>query len=384
MPMSIRKTTLFFYQDVPMVTRAAVELHRVVTSAPAKETVFDGGSSLKVHLQLEGSPGKVSNHARDLAALGADGAFTFEGQHDVFFPLLVAAAGTDLDLMTNVAIAGPRSPLHLAHAAYDLQIYSRGRFRLGLGSQVRVHIEKRYSGQWGRPAARMAETVAAIKAIFDAWEGNSRLDFRGEFFTHTLMPPNFNPGPHPFGPPPIFVGALGPVMTRKAAEVADGLLVMPFNSARHMAERTVPAITEGLRRAGRVPGDLRVNAQAIVAVGRTDAELAVAIDAVASLIAFYGSTPTYVPVLEVEGWPDLQSKLNELSKRGAFGDMRALITDPMVHTLGIVGTPEQCAAEIDKRFGAVVAEVCCYFPGYKPRNEDISDLVTALHGVSAR
>ena len=165
--------------------KAAVELRRVVASAPVKETDFDGGPSLKVHLQLEGSPRKVSNHARDLAALGADGVFTFEGQHDVFFPLLVAAGDTDLDLMTNVAIAGPRSPLHLAHAAYDLQIYSRGRFRLGLGSQVKVHIEKRYSGQWGRPAARMAETVAAIKAIFDAWEGNSRLDFRGEFFTHT-------------------------------------------------------------------------------------------------------------------------------------------------------------------------------------------------------
>jgi probable F420-dependent oxidoreductase len=173
-------------------------------------------------------------------------------------------------------------------------------------------------------------------------------------------------------------------MTRKAAEVADGLLVMPFNSARHMSERTVPAITEGLWRADRDPGDLRVNAQAMVAVGRTDAELAVAINAVASLIAFYGSTPAYVPVLEVEGWADLQPKLNELSKKGAFGDMRAMITDPMVHTLGIVGTPEQCAAEIDKRFGAVADEVCCYFPGYTPGNEDIADLVTALHGVSAR
>ena len=364
--------------------KAAVELRRVVASAPVKETDFDGGPSLKVHLQLEGSPRKVSNHARDLAALGADGVFTFEGQHDVFFPLLVAAGDTDLDLMTNVAIAGPRSPLHLAHAAYDLQIYSRGRFRLGLGSQVRAHIEKRYSGQWGRPAARMAETVAAIKAIFDAWEGNSRLEFRGEFFTHTLMPPNFNPGPNPFGPPPIFVGALGPVMTRKAAEVADGLLVMPFNSARHMSERTVPAITEGLRRAGRAPGDLRVNAQAMVAVGRTEAELAVAMDAVASLIAFYGSTPAYVPVLEVEGWADLQPKLNELSKRGAFGDMRALITDPMVRTMGIVGTPEQCATEIARRFGAVADEVCCYFPGYPARSEHIADLITALRGISAR
>jgi probable F420-dependent oxidoreductase len=173
-------------------------------------------------------------------------------------------------------------------------------------------------------------------------------------------------------------------MTRKAAEVADGLLVMPFNSARHLGERTIPAITEGLRRAGRVSGDLRVNAQAMVAVCRTDAELANAIDAVGRLIAFYGSTPAYVPVLEVEGWADLQPKLNELSKRGAFGEMRALITDPMVHTIGIVGTPEQCAAEIARRFGAVADEVCCYFPGYTPRSEDIADLITALHGLSSR
>ena len=210
------------------------------------------------------------------------------------------------------------------------------------------------------------------------------MDFRGEFFTHTLMSPNFNPGPNPFGPPPIFVGALGPVMTRKAAEVADGLLVMPFNSARHMTERTVPAIAEGLQRAGRAPGDLRVNAQAMVAVGSTDAELAVAVDGVAMLIAFYGSTPAYVPVLEVEGWADLQPKLNELSKRGAFGEMRALITDPMVHTIGIVGTPEHCAAEIARRFGEVADEVCWYFPGYTPRSEDVADLITALHGISSR
>jgi probable F420-dependent oxidoreductase len=334
---------------------------------------------VKVHLQLEGSPAKVSSHARALAELGCDGAFTFEGQHDTFFPLVVAAADTALELMTNVAIAGPRSPLHLAHAAYDLQVYSQGRFRLGLGSQIKVHIEKRYGGQWGSPARRLSETVAAIKAIFAAWEGKSRLDFRGEFFTHTLMPPNFNPGPNPFGPPPILMGALGPVMTRAAAEVADGLLVMPFNSARHLAERTAPALTEGLRRSGRRTGDLRIIAQAMVAVGRTEEELAEAVEAVGRLIAFYGSTPAYLPVLEVEGWAHLQPKLNALSKQGAFDEMRALITEPMVRTIGIVGTPEQCAAEIVDRFGAMSDEVCCYFPYYTPRNEHLADLVTALH-----
>jgi probable F420-dependent oxidoreductase len=382
-PASIRRTTLFFYQDMPMVTRRW-SLGAAAASTGERSRTQNEGADVKVHLQLDGSPSQVSSHARDLAVVGCDGVFTFEGQHDAFFPLVVAAADTDLELMTNVAIAGPRSPLHLAHAAYDLQVYGRGRFRLGLGSQIKVHIEKRYGSQWGSPAARLAETVAAVKAIFAAWEGKSRLDFRGEFFTHTLMPPNFNPGPNPFGPPPILMGALGPVMTRAAAQVADGLLVMPFNSARHIAERTMPALTEGLRRSGRETGDLQVIAQAMVAVGRTDAELAVAVDAVASLIAFYGSTPAYVPVLEVEGWAEVQPKLNALSKRGAFREMRALITDPMVHTIGIVGTPEQCAAEIDARFGKLSDEVCCYFPGYTPRSEDVADLVTALHDVAAR
>jgi probable F420-dependent oxidoreductase len=338
---------------------------------------------MKVHLQLNGSPAEVRPSAAEVAATGADGLFTFEGQHDVFFPLIIAAGETSLELMTNVAIAVPRSPLHLAHAAYDLQVYSGGRFRLGLGSQVKIHIEKRYGSRWDRPAARMAETIAAVKAIFAAWEGRCRLDFRGEFCTHTLMPPTFNPGPNPFGPPPVLMGALGPVMTRKAAEVADGLLVMPFNSARHFAERTAPAIGEGLRRSGRPPHEFQIVAQAMVAVGRDDTELAAAIDGVASLIAFYGSTPAYRPVLEVEGWADIQPQLNVLSKQARFTEMRGLITDAMVDRIGIVGSPEQCAQQIAARFGDHADEVCCYFPGYSPRSADIADLIGALHRTPA-
>jgi probable F420-dependent oxidoreductase len=336
---------------------------------------------VKVHLQVDAAPDRVADDAIQLAGLGADGAFTFEGQHDVFLPLVVAADRTSLELMTNVAIAGPRSPLHMAYAAYDLQVYSRGRFRLGLGSQIKVHIEKRYGAAWAKPAAKMAETVAAIKAIFAAWEGQAPLNFRGEYHTHTLMPPNFNPGPNPFGPPPVLMGALGPIMTRKAAEIADGLLVMPFNSERHFAERTLPAIAEGLRRAERAPEDFEVVPQAMVAVGRTEAELTAAVNGVAMLIAFYGSTPAYRPVLEVEGWADVQPELNALSKVGKFAEMRALISDEMVTRIGVVGTPEQCAAEIDRRFGAYASDVCCYFPGYDPPSDSIADLVSALHAI---
>jgi probable F420-dependent oxidoreductase len=338
--------------------------------------------AVRVHLQVDGSPTKARSSATSIAELGADGIFSFEGQHDVFFPLLMAAEETDLTLMTNVAIAGPRSPLHLAHASYDLQLLSEGRFRLGLGSQIRAHIEKRYGGQWGRPAVRMAESVAAVKAIFDAWEGGRPLNFRGEFFTHTLMPPNFNPGPHPFGPPPVLMGALGPLMTRKAAEFADGLLVMPFNSTRHFAERTVPAMTDGWARAGRSREGFQVIAQAMVAVARTEKALEAAIDRVAGLIAFYGSTPAYRAVLDVEGWGHLQSELNVLSKRGDYAGMRKLITDDMVCAYGVLGTPEECAAQIHARYGGYAADVCCYFPGYRPDPADLADLVSALHAFA--
>jgi probable F420-dependent oxidoreductase len=334
---------------------------------------------MKVHLQVDGSPTAAGASAADIAATGADGLFTFEGQHDVFFPLLIAAGATGLQLMTNVAIAPPRSPLHLAHAAYDLQLYSGGRFRLGLGSQVRAHIEKRYGSKWERPAPRMAETVAAIKAVFAAWEGRERLNFRGEFFTHTIMAPNFNPGPNPFGPPPVLLGALGPIMTRTAAQVADGLLVMPFNSARHFAERTMPAVGEGLRRSGRSIEDFRIIAQAMVAVARDEAGLAAAVDGVASLISFYGSTPAYLPVLDTEGCPGIQPELNALSKQGRFPEMRRLITDSMVARIGVVGTPEECARQIVARFGDHAEEVCCYFPGYTPHSADVADLIAALH-----
>ena len=332
---------------------------------------------MRVHLQVDGDPAKVSASARSIVDVGADGLFSFEGPHDVFFPLLVAARESDLALMTNVAIAGPRSAVHLAHAAYDLQVYSGGRFRLGLGTQIRPHIEKRYGATWGRPAARIAETVRAVKAVFDAWEGNAPLNFRGEFVTHTLMPPTFNPGPNPYGPPPILLGALGPVMTRTAAEVADALLVMPFNSARHFAERTLPAVAEGLRRSGRE--EIGLIPAAMVAVGRTPAELEAAIDGVAMLIAFYASTPAYLPVLEVEGWGDLQPQLNALSKSGGYAEMRALITPEMVARIGVFGTPSECAAEIARRFGEHADEICCYFPGYTPSPQALSEFVAALH-----
>ncbi|WP_328387855.1 TIGR03617 family F420-dependent LLM class oxidoreductase [Nocardia sp. NBC_00416] len=327
-------------------------------------------------LQLDARPDRCAERARALVDAGAAGLFTFEGPHDVLLPLAAVAGRVDTDLMTNVAIAMPRSPMHLAHAAWDLQLMSHGRFRLGLGSQIRPHIEKRYGATWSAPAARMREIVLAVRAILTSWQEGSPLDFRGEHTQHTLMPPTFVPGPNPYGPPPVLLGALGPVMTRTAAEVADGLLVMPFHSHRHFRERTLPAVAAGMRRAGRT--EFPLFPQVIVAMGTSAEELAAASTGVRGLLAFYGSTPAYRSVLDIEGWGDLQPELNALSKSGDIMRMFGRISDPMVDTLAVRGTPGECATEIRRRFADVADRVCCYFPGYDPPVEQIAALAAAL------
>ena len=169
-----------------------------------------GGTESDPGVALRPSYSEVANQARELEAAGFDAVFTIESSHDVFFPLLLASQATELELMTNVAIALPRSPLHLAHQAYDLQLASRGRFILGVGSQVKPVIERAFSAEWSQPVERLREVVLAVKAIFAAWQDGARLDFRGEFFTHTFMNPGFNPGPNPYGLPPVFVAPSGP------------------------------------------------------------------------------------------------------------------------------------------------------------------------------
>jgi probable F420-dependent oxidoreductase len=335
-------------------------------------------SGLKVDLALIAPLEQSAARASELAAIGADGIFTFEGGHDVFFPLVLAADAVDVDLMTNVVIAFPRSPMHMANAAYDLQLLSGGRFRLGLGSQVRAHIEKRFGSTWSRPAARMREWVLATKAIFAGWQREAKLEFRGEFTTHTLMTPAFDPGPNPYGAPPVLVGALGPRMCEIAGEVADGILVMPFNSERHFNERTLPAVERGLTASRRDPSSFEVVAEVIVGMGRGDAELAAAARGVRGLLSFYGSTPSYRPVLEVEGWGDRQPVLNEMSKRGEWKAMADVIDEPMLRTLAVFGTPEECAGQIVERFGAGATRVCCYFPGYSANDERVAELVAAI------
>ena len=316
---------------------------------------------MKIDVTLAYDVMSAPDRARALEQTGVDGVFTFENAHDVFFPLVAAAPVCSLDLMTNVAMAFPRSPFHMAVSAWDLQALSQGRFRLGLGTQIKAHIEKRYGARWGKPVAQMRESVLATKAILQSWQDGTKLEFRGEYTTHTLMTPAFIPGPNPYGIPKILVGALGPRMNEMAAEVADGNLVMPFNSDRHMRERTMPAIERGLATAGRTRGDIEVVAEVIVGVGRTDEELERA-RAVKTLLSFYGSTPAYKPVLDVEGWGDLQPELNALSKQGEWKQMGTLIDDEMLDTFAVVAEPSKLAAGIKDRYADVITRVMFYAP----------------------
>ncbi len=314
---------------------------------------------MKIMTALFG-PTDAVERAGLLKEAGASGVFTFEGPFDVFTPLVLASAVKGLDVMSNVAIAFPRNPIQLAHQANDLQLLTEGRFILGLGTQVRAQIEKRYGVEFDRPVARMKEMVGALRAIFATWNDGERLNFRGEYFRHTLMTPTFNPGPNPFGPPPIYLGALGPRLTRATAEVADGLLVMPFGSKRFLHETTMPAVREGLAAAGRSEDDFAVVPEIIVSVGTGSDD-----DHTSTrmLLAFYGSTPAYRPVLDAHGWGDLQPELNAMSKQGRWQEMASLIDDEMLHTIAACGTPAEVAEHIRDRVDGASDRICLYQPG---------------------
>ncbi|MEZ5205783.1 MAG: TIGR03617 family F420-dependent LLM class oxidoreductase [Acidimicrobiales bacterium] len=242
----------------------------------------------------------------ELEAIGYDRAFSFEAKHDPFVPLAVAGEHTTrLELGTAIAIAFARTPMTLANTAWDLQTVTGGRFALGLGTQVRPHVVERFGMPWSQPAARMRELVLAIRAIWDCWEHGTPLEVRGEFYTHTRMIPAFDPGPNPFGRPPILTAGVGPRMTEVAGEVADGFLVHPLNTRRSLEELTVPAIARGAARVGRDPSAVELVCVTIVVTGRDDEQYRRSYEAVRRQLAFYGSTPAYAPVLELEGYGDL-------------------------------------------------------------------------------
>ncbi len=308
-------------------------------------------------------PAGVVKSARLAEQVGYDGIWSAETSHDPFLPLALAAQATDrIKLGTGIAVAFARNPMTLAMVANDLQTLSRGRFMLGLGSQIRPHIEKRFSMPWSHPAPRMRELIRAIRAIWASWSDGTRLAFRGQFYRHTLMNPMFDPGPNPFGNPLIFLAAVGELMTEVAGEVADGLLAHGFTTERYLRQVTVPALGRGLAASGRTRADVQISYPGMVVTGADDAGFEKATRSVKAQLAFYGSTPAYRPVLALHGWGDLQTELNTLSKRGAWDEMAGLIDDEMLNTFAVVGALEDIAGMVLRRFEGVVDRFNFYAP----------------------
>jgi probable F420-dependent oxidoreductase len=306
----------------------------------------------------------VAGTARDLESRGYAGVWASEADHDPFLPLLTAGqATTRLQVGTAIAVAFARSPMTLAMTAHDLQRYTRGRFVLGLGSQVRPHVERRFSMPWSAPVERMREYVAALRAIWSAWQDGTRLRFEGEHYRHTLMTPMFAPAAHAWGAPPVYLAAVGPAMTRLAGEVADGLLVHGFTTERYLRERTLPALEEGLAGAGRGRTQIAVTLPGLVVSGRDEPEMATAAAAVKATIAFYGSTPAYRPVLELHGWGNLADELHTLSvgrREDKWTAMRDLVDDEVLSAFAVVAAPEDVAAEVRRRYDGLVDRFSVY------------------------
>lgn len=323
-------------------------------------------------------PRKARTIYKELEDIGYDGAFSFEAKHDPFLALAVAAEHTTtLRLGTGIAIAFARNPMNLANLGYDMQSISGGRFVLGLGSQVKPHIEKRFSSVWSHPAERMREIVLAIKAIWNCWEGKAPLDFKGRFYTHTLMIPAFNPGPNPYGPPPIFTGGFGPRMTAVAGEVADGFIAHPFSSRRSLLENTLPALEQGLAKSGRKRGDIEVVAATLVVTADTEEAFAAAKLAARKQLAFYGSTPAYLPTLTCHGWDDLHQELNRLSKAGRWDDMTGLVDDDVLEQIAVVGERREIAGKLKARLAGIADSVSITHNRY-PDPSHWADVVRAM------
>ena len=294
---------------------------------------------------------------------GYDGYWVSEVKHDPFVGLALATTVTrQVELGTAIAVAFARSPMTTAGMAEDLQALSGGRLRLGLGTQVRPHITRRFSMPWSHPAPRMREYVLALRAIWDTWHTGAPLDFRGEFYSLTLMTPMFTPQAHGFGAPPVFLAGVGETMTEVAGEVAAGFLPHGFTTERYLREVTLPALRRGREKAGTTLDGFSVKGSPLIAAGRTEEELDAAVTGVQGQIAFYGSTPAYRPVLELHGWGELGDELHTLSLAGRWSEMGRLIEREVLDAFAVVGPPEQVGPEVVRRFGDVFDRMSLYLP----------------------
>jgi probable F420-dependent oxidoreductase len=328
-----------------------------------------------------GRPGlAIGADARKAEAIGFDGCWVGETNSDPFLKALEAAQTTSaVAIGTAVAIAFARTPMTLAYSGHDLARAAQGRFILGLGSQVKSHIERRFSMPWSRPAERMRELILATRAIWDAWETGTDLAFQGEFYDHTLMTPFFSPDVHEFGPPPIYLAAVGQRMTTVAGEVADGLIFHPFTTARYLSEVTLPALHKGATNRPHSSQDhtVAVCGPVFACIGRDQDELDGAIAASRKQLAFYASTPSYRAVLDLHGWGDLQPELTRLSKLGDWEAMGSLIDDDVLAGFAVIGGPEDVAVQLKERWGLLADRISLYTP-YEVESQSLERLIAAF------
>ena len=322
------------------------------------------GVALKIDYYLDDSPlGVVVERAARVRALGFDGIFTADTAHDPFLRVMAAAsAAPDVEVGTSVAVAFARSPMVVAQTAWDLASFTGGRFRLGLGTQVKPHIERRFSMPWDRPVGRMAEFIGALKAIWDTWQNGTRLRFRGEHYSFTLMTPFFDPGPIAHPDVPVHIAGVGPRMSRLAGEVCDGYHVHPFHTVRYLREVTLPAMRAGARGAGRSLDQVEMASSVMVVTGRDESQIEESRLSVRRQIAFYASTPGYSPVLDAHGW-DFGPALSALARRGRWERMADLIPDEVVAEVAVEAPIDRLGSAIRARYEGVLDRVGCYSMG---------------------
>ena len=312
----------------------------------------------------------IDEVGRAAESLGFAGLWTSETKHDSFLPLAVAANHTKrLDLGTSIAIAFSRSPMAMAQISWDLQELSHGRFILGLGTQVKAHIERRFSMPWGRPAARLEDYILALRAIWRSFQTKEPLDYKGEFYQHTLMTPFFNPGPIEHPEIPIYVAGVNTRLARLAGELCDGFHIHPFHTPEYVRQIVKPAIKEGAERENRSPEDIKLATSVFVITGETEEEVEEQREKMRAQTAFYASTPSYRVVLEVHGWEEVGEELGKLARDKKWDEMPNLITDEMLRTFAVETALDEVGSALRERYEGLMDRVALYIP-FVPGEKD--------------
>jgi len=316
---------------------------------------------------------------RAAEASGFDGMWTSETQHEALLPLPLVAEHTQrIQFGTAIAVAFARSPTVLAHTAWDLAAQSGGRFILGLGTQVKAHIERRFGMTWEAPAPKLRDTILAMRALWDCWQNGTPLNFRGQFYKLTLMSPFFNPGPIVTPQVPIFIAGVNTTLCRLAGELADGFHVHPFHTAKYLREVTLPSIEAGAVKAGRSRKEVQVASSVFVVTNDAEREM------VRGQIAFYASTPSYRAVLDCHGWGEIGERLSHLASRRQWGDMPAEVSDEMLEVFATIATPADLPGKLVTRYAGLLDRVALYAPFVPGEHDDRwQALIEAVHAQSS-